>query len=407
MRIGIYADFPEGKYGGIQQYVEKLVKALVENSSHTIVVITSPKLYSTFFNELTNHKNFEVFITSRKQFLFKTLFYNRYTRIISEKVINGIPFISRITMYLGNIKPRIYDLKLDVIHFPLQNMPIYNWSIPSLISMHDLQQEYFPENFTKMEIYLRNLHFKKSARECDQIIVSFNHVKNDIIKFYNIPAENITSTSLGAENRFEGLTVIDKNELLSRFKIPEDFIFYPAQTWKHKNHLGLLKAILQIREQYNTKVYLVCSGRKSSYYNELEIFIEDNNLQDQVSFLGFISIQELYSLYRYTALVVIPTIYEAGSFPLFEAMSIGSPVICSRTTSLPETIGDDRFTFDPKSIEEMESKIMEMLNSIELKRKNIENSNLQIKRFTWDVVIKNFENAYSIAIKNFNSKQKH
>jgi glycosyltransferase involved in cell wall biosynthesis len=212
---------------------------------------------------------------------------------------------------------------------------------------------------------------------------------------------------LGAENRFEGLTVIDKNELMSRFKIPEDFIFYPAQTWKHKNHLGLLKAILQIREKFNNKVYLVCSGRKSSYYNELEIFIEDNNLQDQVSFLGFISIQELYSLYRYTALVVIPTIYEAGSFPLFEAMSIGSPVICSRTTSLPETIGDDRFTFDPNSIEEMELKISEMLNNKELKRMNIENSKFQIKRFSWKVVVKNFENAYMIAIENFNNREKH
>jgi glycosyltransferase involved in cell wall biosynthesis len=161
-----------------------------------------------------------------------------------------------------------------------------------------------------------------------------------------------------------------------------------------------------IREKHNKQVHLVCSGRKSSYYNKLETFIEDNNLRNQVSFLGFISLQQLYSLYRYTSLVVIPTLYEAGSFPLFEAMSIGSPVICSRTTSLPETIGDRQFTFDPNSIDEMEARIMEMLNDDELRVKNIENSKLQTKRFSWEFVIKNFEKAYSTAIENFKAKQK-
>jgi glycosyltransferase involved in cell wall biosynthesis len=401
MRIGIYADIPEGKYGGIQQYIEKLTLALIENTTNTIVVITNEKLCNSFFNSLKTKNNFELFVTNRKQKVFTLLFYNRYTRIISEYLINGIPFIFYFTKYLGNVKPEIYNLKLDLIHLPIQNMQLYHWRIPSLISLHDLQHKYFPDFFSKQALYLRELHFKKSMADCDQIIVSFNHVKEDILKFYNIIPEKITVTSLGAENRFQNLETIGKKELLNHFNIPETYLFYPAQTWKHKNHLALLKALILIKEESGKEIHLVCSGRKSEYFNVLKDFISENNLDSQVSFPGFISNQELYSLYKYASLVVIPTLYEAGSFPLFEAMSVGCPVICSNVTSLPETIGDIQFTFDPNSSTELAAEIQEMLSNEKFRDLNIINSKNQIKKFTWPAVTKNFEEAYFTAIKNF------
>ena len=401
MRIGIYADIPEGNYGGIQQYIEKLTQALIENTTNTIVVITNQKLYNAFFITLKDFNNLEFFITSRKHKVFNLLFYNRYTRIISEYLINRVPFISSITKYVVNVKPEIYKLKLDLIHFPIQNMQLYHWKIPSLISLHDLQHKYFPEFFSKQEIYFRELHFKKSAMDCDQIIVSFKHVKEDIQKFYHVIPEKITVTSLGAENRFQNLATIKKNELLTRFNIPENFIFYPAQTWIHKNHLALFKALIIVKEKSGKEIHLVCSGRKNEYFTELKAFISANNLNSQISFPGFISNQELYSLYKYASLVVIPTLYEAGSFPLFEAMSTGSPVICSNVTSLPETIGDIQFTFNPHSPAEMADKILEMLSNENFRELNIANSHEQIKKYSWPVVVKNFEDAYFTAIKNY------
>jgi glycosyltransferase involved in cell wall biosynthesis len=79
-------------------------------------------------------------------------------------------------------------------------------------------------------------------------------------------------------------------------------------------------------------------------------------------------------------LVVIPTLYEAGSFPLLEAMSLQAPVICSSVTSLPETIGDTRFVFDPLDIEKMASLIIELLDDSELRATNIVNGKQRIKK---------------------------
>ncbi len=406
MKIAIYADIPNGAYGGIQQYIEKLTKSLIENTDHKILIITNRVFYDQFFKQFEQADNFKTLISNNKQKIFTILFYNRYSRIISSLIFNKILFISKLSEYIGNIKPAILKYKPDVIHFPLPNMQVYNWDIPVTVSLHDLQHEYFPEFFSKTQLYLRNLHFKKSARECNQVIVSFEHVKKDIHKIYQIPLEKITVTSLGAENRFEQVDIISKEELLNQFNLPEHFIFFPAQTWKHKNHITLLKALVLLREEYKKKIFLVCSGMKNNYFSEINKFIKENALENQTTFLGFISNRELFSLYKYADLVVIPTLYEAGSFPLFEAMSIGCPVICSNVTSLPETIGDERFIFNPLSEAEIADKILYLLEDAEIRQQNIRNSYNQIKNFSWALAVKNFEKAYSNAIENYKTHGK-
>jgi glycosyltransferase involved in cell wall biosynthesis len=78
-------------------------------------------------------------------------------------------------------------------------------------------------------------------------------------------------------------------------------------------------------------------------------------------------------LYRNAALVVIPTEYEAGSYPLLEAMMLGAPVICSNVTSLPDAIEDKRFVFDPYDENALAALIQSMLANEPLRADNIAN----------------------------------
>jgi glycosyltransferase involved in cell wall biosynthesis len=369
MKIGLYANIKCELVGGVQQYIEKITLALIQNPFIQLFVITNEDFYNHFFKNIN-------------------------TRNIHIILVNG--------KYQFEIKDKIYDLKLDLLHFPFQYIPFGDWKIPTLITLHDLQHEYFPEFFTKDQLDFRNYYYKKSALLCDQIIVSFNHVKEDIHKFYNIPYEKISVTSLGYENRFKEQNLCDKDLLTSKFNIPEHFILYPAQTWRHKNHVALFKAIKILRDKYQFKITLICTGALSDYYELLQEYIKENELTNQIKFLGFVTIDELYSLYYYTDLVVIPTLYEAGSFPLLEAMSLEKPVICSNVTSLPDTIGDLRFTFNPNDSEQIANSILNMLTDKNLILINKRNSKTQIRRFNWEDVCKNFIQAYKKAIINFN-----
>jgi glycosyltransferase involved in cell wall biosynthesis len=77
------------------------------------------------------------------------------------------------------------------------------------------------------------------------------------------------------------------------------------------------------------------------------------------------------------------------------------PVICSNVTSLPETIGDNKFTFDPNNIEEMAEKLYRILNDSEFIKENIINSEVQLKKLSWSNICSNFLDGYKQAIDNF------
>ena len=107
---------------------------------------------------------------------------------------------------------------------------------------------------------------------------------------------------------------------------------------------------------------------------------------------------DLISLYKNSSLVVIPTLYEAGSGPLYEAMRYGVPVICSNVTSLPDTVGSDDFLFDPKNINELKSKIILGFSDEDFRRRNIENSKLRMEHFKTFDYFENFLTVYEKAL---------
>ena len=68
----------------------------------------------------------------------------------------------------------------------------------------------------------------------------------------------------------------------------------------------------------------------------------------------------------------MPTLYEAGSFPLMESILMGIPVVCSNVTSLPETIGDNQFVFDPNNINDIAEKIIKIWDDENYRADNLD-----------------------------------
>ena len=367
MNIGIYANIDYGKWGGVQQYIEKLVNALLEETKENVCIFTNEEFYNNYFKRFNNYPRFIYYFCTNDEIDFKNL---------------------------------VRDVQIDILHFPIQSFPYYYWNIPTVITLHDMQHEYFKEFFTEDELEYRKTHYAKSVYMADQIIVSFQHVKTDILKFYDIPEDKVTvatpAMQFGQKQRFNTI------DLKEAFQIDYEYLLYPAQTWEHKNHIRLLKALKILKEKYHKSYKLICTGAKNRHYSEIENFIVENNLQENVVFLGFVPDEALMTLYKNTQLVVIPTLYEAGSFPLMEAMAYHVPVICSNVTSLPDTIGDERFIFNPYDECEIADKIYQMLYDEDLRKDNIENSKKKVQLSSWKNQIGSFITAYHKAIDHYN-----
>jgi len=121
-----------------------------------------------------------------------------------------------------------------------------------------------------------------------------------------------------------------KDEVLAKHNLCEGYLFYPAQFWAHKNHIRILEAILLLNKggmQHQHTV--VFSGGDKGNKEYIENFVEQNNIGNQVRFLGFVPEDEIRGLYEGCQAVIMPTYFGPTNVPPFEAWILGKPLIYS------------------------------------------------------------------------------
>jgi glycosyltransferase involved in cell wall biosynthesis len=360
----------ESGHGGIFQYSFRLIAAMVEHTDIKVVAIIGPQGHG-IFDCFDGHANFRLAMLSHR-YLFADI---------------------------------IRTENIDVIHTPMQYHHNFTLAVPMITSLHDLQPFHYPEFFSEEEIQFRNIIYKKAAEFSTIVIVSYQHVKDDIIKFYNINPDKIVVCPLGMpipEHIDQGNFAFIK----AKYSLPEKYLLYPANVWPHKNHIKLLKALRLAYDKYGIEIPLVCTGNNSiDYFSEIMRLVNELNLNNSVIFVGYIPEGDLHILLVNSELVVIPTLYEAGSYPLMEAMAYGVPVICSNVTSLPSTIDDVRFTFDPTDENQIADKISIMLKDEVMIAENKGNSSRVVANNKWETSIKTFLYAYISAENRFKANR--
>jgi glycosyltransferase involved in cell wall biosynthesis len=161
-------------------------------------------------------------------------------------------------------------------------------------------------------------------------------------------------------------------------------MLFPAQTWPHKNHLALLQSLAVLRRE-GLRVPLVCTGHANRHAASIRREARRLKVADDLVLLGFVPADDLRALYRLATLLVFPSLFEGGGFPIIEAFTEGLPVVCAASTSLLEYAGDAAVLFDPGSPASMADAIRAVWQNDSL-RSRMRSAGLERARsLTWDV----------------------
>lgn len=403
MIIGYYIAGIKPSDGGIFQYSVYLLKMLLHcDEIKEVYIFYSPDQKEDFRDFILNPKVRPIIYNNN----------NRLTRILrrisdfwlARFYIKAHPNHFCKSLYRGINPERRFLNKydLDILHIPRQHSPAYELRFPVVVTMHDIQHFYFPEFFTPLERIHKAIRYYTTICEADHIIVSFKHIEDDLKKYFKQNANNISVCPVPLNQEWLTDVGTPSSELKLKYNLPDVFILTPAATWEHKNHIAVLEAMNILRGES----YYVCwvvTGHKTPFYLEIQKKIDLLQLQNQVIFTGLVSSKDLKGLYNLANLVVIPTLYEAGSGPLFEAMRYAVPVVCSNVTSLPETIGNQEFVFNPLNFHEIAGLIKRGLEDKEFIKKSLENSEIRTKYYMNLNYESSFIKAYKETINKFNS----
>ena len=342
--------------GGIGRYSFELSKAIY--NSHKI--------------------DFKIVIREEDKLLF--LFAKEEDLII----VNGIKNSKSRNYYEQFVLPRkVYkEYPSAIIHYPDTMAPLLSKN-KVFITVHDVSFKAMKSVFTFKTRLWKNIITKLSLRKAYKIIADTNFTKNEILKYYsNVHKSNIIVVYCGF-NDFSKNPIDDNKINPFIFKLSEkEYLLTVSTISPRKNIDGLIKAFNLIKDRVDCNLIVV--GKNGWMFENVYKIVDELKIKNRIFFTGGINDDELKFLYKNAKIFVYPSFYEGFGLPPLEAMSYGIPCAVSNSTSIPEVVKDAALKFDPKSLEDMASSILKLLNEVELKDKILNQSKDVIVCYSWE-----------------------
>ena len=275
---------------------------------------------------------------------------------------------------------QLRSLNADLVHFNAPQQPVL-YSGRSVTTIHDLTTARFNNPSKNWLVYkfkqqVYGWVVKRVAKKSNRLIAISNYSKTDLIKFTGINPDKVEVIHESADNITEPAEPL---EILRDKK----FIMYVGRPTPHKNLERLVEAFSILR-QNNPELLLALAGKVDKNYERIKNIVEQKGLAKSVIFTGFISEGQLLWLYENTKAYVFPSLSEGFGLPGLEAMVHGAPVLSSRATCLPEIYGDAAHYFDPLDVEDMASKISDVLTDSKLRNDLVKKGHAQAAKYSWE-----------------------
>lgn len=310
-----------GRVGGAEEYLARQLAGLASSAPEISGRLVAPPGFARAHPELS--KRFEIVegpaITA-----------HRTGRLIEE--IRWLPTQLR---------------NADVLHHGGGTVPVRS-PRPIVLTIHDLQYRQFPHYFSRARLTYLRWAMPRSARKATVVAVPSEFVKQTVIEAFALDPDRVAIVPHGVD-RSPKSELVDEAGLRRRYGLGRRRILvYPAVTYPHKQHEFLVELLAgPLAEEDVVLVLLGGRGRADQLVTKSVV---RRGVAARVVRPGRVPDADRDGLIRIAEALVFPSEYEGFGAPVLEAMALGTPVVCSDRTALPEVVGDAALV-TPLSIE--------------------------------------------------------
>lgn len=281
---------------------------------------------------------------------------------------------------------------VNVLHVPHLFWIPQGIPCPYVVTVHDLLDYLYRSNSASAA--KRFAHFyctKRVLNRAARIFAVSKFSKADTVRLFGVPEQKIEVVYNAIDDRFRQghATAAEKLTIAERYQVNYPFVLYAGRISPHKNVVriieafSLLKRELEKDDQY-PDLKLIIIGDEVSRHPDLRRAVIKGRVQQDVRFLGFVPIDILRIFYDAAKVFIFPSLYEGFGLPPLEAMSHGTPVITSNTSSLPEVVGNAAVLVNPENIFEIQRALQRVLLDQQLRQKLKARGEEQIRKFSWE-----------------------
>ncbi|MGH3008124.1 MAG: glycosyltransferase family 4 protein [Gaiellaceae bacterium] len=259
-----------------------------------------------------------------------------------------------------DVRAHLERLGVDLVVYPYTTALAFEAGTSYVLAVHDLMHRRhaeFPE-FGGSELAWREYMFGNGIREASVVLVDSEIGKKDVLELYG---EAIEPERVAVLPFLPGTptTVTDEDRARVRrtHRLPERYLFYPAQFWPHKNHRLIVEAMAELED---VDLVLVGSARgavRERNHSELFARARELGVDRRIHHLGYVPAEDVAALYAEAVALVMPTFFGPTNIPVLEAWALDCPVITSDIRGVREQAGDAALLIDPDSAESLAAAI--------------------------------------------------
>lgn len=240
--------------------------------------------------------------------------------------------------------------------------------LPSVVTVHDLIHLHF---YSAAHVKYYNYVFKPMYKRCSAIICVSEYTRHEFLAWSGMDPDVVHVVHGGVSDRFNA-DVDSKN-------LDFPYIFYPGNKRPYKNLERLMYAYAASKLP-RLGIKLVMTGEPTP---ELDAVIYKLGVKSDVMLLGFVGDEEMPNLYRGAQFTVFVSLYEGFGLPILESMGVGTPVLTSNVSSMPEVAGHAAEIVDPYDIKSI-TRALDRLAVDDMHRKFLSVAGLErVKEFSW------------------------
>ena len=363
----------ESRYRGIGRYTLSLTQALLTaNRNHEIILLLNGLLLS---------EN-DPLVALLEQWLLPSYIKTWYA---PDPVSYSDPNNKQRAEHAELIREAyIQSLQPDVVLIPSffegfiddAVISIKRWDqhTPVAVCMLDLipllnAKEYLDPNPLYKAFYLSRT---EQLRQADSFLAISESSKQEAEQHLVTHHQPVINASIAADSMFidQQLTFAEQHIIRQQLGINTQFILYTGGADTRKNLPALIQAYALLPDELRRDYVLVIAGRiPPAIVIQLHAVMSAQQLRSEdVLFMGYVSDQELVSLYNTCQLFVFPSWHEGFGLPALEAIRCGAPTLVANRSSLPEVVGSNDALFDPFNPEDLAVSMQRVLTDNEFRQ---------------------------------------
>lgn len=280
-----------------------------------------------------------------------------------------------------------YKNKKDVVLFvPAHVLPLIT-PLKTFTTIHDLGGFSFPKGYSFFERWYTKFAIRSAIKKAT-IFVPSNFIKKELEYFFNkkLNADKIKVVHNGYDKElFKPLSDLDTlSKTLEKYNLAQPYFLSISRLEEKKNTVGIIKAFDIFRKDNpNQKYSLILLGKPGFGFEDVELAIKESEYKNDIKIPGWVETQDVPVLMSGSSVFIFPSFYEGFGIPVLEAMAMGTSVITSAISSMPEVAGGGAILINPNKPVEIAQALFVLTNNPKFKQELIQKGLAQVLNFSW------------------------